>query len=271
MHEVIPVDVRAEIVRRLELAEREHGVKILLAIESGSRAWGFWSPNSDFDVRFIYVRPRDWYLSVDLEDKRDVIEYPIVDDIDMNGWDLRKALRLFLRSNPAFVEWIQSPITYVESGPFRDAIRALLPVVFSPERGRHHYRSMAKANYRDFLRADLVPLKKYFYVLRPVLARRWIDRFQSAAPIEFERLLAMIEGEAEILGSIATLLEKKRAAPELGLAERVDVLNAFIESEIERADLEAAPAAGAAHEAIAEASIAVVNALFRDLIAANPA
>ena len=109
---MIPDNVRAEILTRMHNAEKEHGVRILLAVESGSRAWGFESPNSDFDARFIYVHPRDWYLSVGLEEQRDVIEYPIVDDIDLNGWDLRKALRLFWKSNPAFVEWIQSPIVY---------------------------------------------------------------------------------------------------------------------------------------------------------------
>ncbi|HEX8604694.1 MAG TPA: nucleotidyltransferase domain-containing protein, partial [Pseudoduganella sp.] len=91
---MIPEDIRQEIMRRLAAAEREHGVRILLAVESGSRAWGFASPNSDYDVRFIYAHPPDWYQAVDLEEKRDVIEYPIVDDIDLNGWDVRKALRL---------------------------------------------------------------------------------------------------------------------------------------------------------------------------------
>ncbi len=92
---MISTDTHEEIMRRLAAVEEKEGVRILLAIESGSRAWGFASPNSDFDVRFIYARPKDWYVAVDLEDKRDVIEYPIVDDIDLNGWDVRKALMLF--------------------------------------------------------------------------------------------------------------------------------------------------------------------------------
>ncbi len=101
-------DIREEIVERLRETEEKEEVRILMAIESGSRAWGFASPNSDYDVRFVYVRKKDWYLSIDSEEKRDVIEYPVVDDIDLNGWDIRKALRLFRKSNPAFVEWIQS-------------------------------------------------------------------------------------------------------------------------------------------------------------------
>jgi predicted nucleotidyltransferase len=107
---VIPDATRVEIERRLERVEADEDVRILFAIESGSRAWGFASPDSDFDVRFIYCRRADWYYSVDVEDKRDVIEHPIAEDIDLNGWDLRKALRLLVRSNPTIVEWLQSPI-----------------------------------------------------------------------------------------------------------------------------------------------------------------
>lgn len=102
--------MRDEILKRLIAAEKEHGVRILYACESGSRAWGFASPDSDFDVRFVYAHPADWYLSFDVESRRDVIEYPIVDDIDCGGWDVRKALYLFTRTNGAFLEWLNSPI-----------------------------------------------------------------------------------------------------------------------------------------------------------------
>lgn len=231
---MIPTSVRHEIMRRLAAAEQEHQVRIVLAIESGSRAWGFASPNSDFDVRFIYARSANWYLAVDLEERRDVIEYAITDNIDLNGWDVRKALRLFWKSNPAFVEWIQSPITYIERGEFAAGARSLLPQVYSSESGIYHYRSMARTNYRGYLRADRVPLKKYFYVLRPLLSVRWIERYGTVAPIEFERLLSLLENEPRLLHDIGVLLERKRASPEMGLAEPVPSLNAFIEAELER-------------------------------------
>lgn len=231
---MIPDDVHNEIMRRLAAAEHEHGVRILFAIESGSRAWGFASPNSDFDVRFIYAHPADWYVAVDMEERRDVIEYPITDDIDLNGWDIRKALRLFWKSNPAFIEWIQSPIKYIECGGFATAARSLLSDVYSQERGIHHYRSMAKTNYRGYLRADQVPLKKYFYALRPLLSVRWIERYGTAAPIEFEKLLHLLEGQHQLLHDIEVLLAKKRASPEMGLADPVVSLNAFIEEELLR-------------------------------------
>lgn len=225
--------VNQEILKRLRATEREHNVKILLAIESGSRAWGFASPNSDYDVRFIYTHPKDWYLAVDLEDKRDVIEYEIVDDIDLNGWDIRKALRLFWKSNPTFVEWIQSPITYMERGSFSSRVRDLLSEIYSPDKGIHHYRSMAKTNYRGYLRKDLVPLKKYFYVLRPLLAARWIERYGTAAPIEFEKLLSLAESRA-LLEDIHSLLERKKAALEKEMIPPIRGLNNFIETELDR-------------------------------------
>lgn len=230
---MIPSDVRAEILRRIRDAEAEHGVRVLLAIESGSRAWGFESPNSDYDARFIYAHPEDWYLSVGLEEQRDVIEYPIVDDIDLNGWDVRKALRLFWKSNPAFVEWIQSPIIYAESTSFADDVRRLLPDVYSCDSGIFHYRSMAKTNFRGYLKGDLVPLKKYFYVLRPLLAVRWLERYGTPAPIEFGKLLHLINDQS-LLADIDALLTRKRAAPEMGLDHPVASINAFIERELER-------------------------------------
>ncbi len=221
-------------MHRLTTVEEKEGVRILLAIESGSRAWGFASPNSDFDVRFIYAHPQDWYLSVDLEDRRDVIEYPIVDDIDLNGWDVRKALQLFWRSNPAVIEWIQSPIQYIENGHFKTGMQGLLDSIYTLEKGIYHYRSMAKTNYRGYLMANMVPLKKYFYVLRPLLATRWIETYRTAPPIEFAALLHLLPKDEGLLEEIHILLERKKIALEKELAPRIDKLNAFIESELAR-------------------------------------
>ena len=234
LRSMIAGTVRTEILRRIRIAEEQHHVRVLLAVESGSRAWGFESPNSDFDVRFIYAHAKDWYLSVGLEEQRDVIEYPIVDDIDLNGWDVRKALRLFWKSNPAFIEWIQSPIVYAECGSFATQVRSLVPRVYSCESGVYHYRSMAKTNFRSYLSADLVPLKKYFYVLRPLLAVRWLEEYGRAAPIEFQELLHLIRSNRCLAADIEALLKRKRAAPEMGLEPRVSSINDFIETELER-------------------------------------
>ena len=227
--------IRKEIMERLASTEKEFDVKILMAIESGSRAWGFASPNSDYDVRFIYAHKADWYLSIDLEDKRDVIEYPIVDEIDLNGWDIRKALKLFYKSNPAFVEWIQSPITYIDDGIFRDKALQLLPEIYSPEKGIYHYRSMATTGYRGYLSKDIVSLKKYFYVLRALFSIQWIEKHRTAAPIEFEKVLALAT-DSEVVDAIHSLLEKKKLSEEKMVAPAVPVLNNFIEVQLARLD-----------------------------------
>lgn len=230
----IAANVHAEIMRRIKAAEIEHDVKVLFAIESGSRAWGFESPNSDYDVRFIYVRPKDWYLTIDLEEKRDVIEYPIVDEIDINGWDLHKALKLFYKSNPAVVEWLQSPIVYVDDGYFASKARDLIGSVYSNAKGIYHYRSMATTNYRGYLKRDLVPIKKYFYVLRPLLAIRWIETYQEPAPIEFDRLKVLVADDKLLDAQINDLLARKKVSLEKELAPAIPLLNTFIENELER-------------------------------------
>ncbi len=229
----IKTKVKAEILKRIKLAEQEHHVKVLFAIESGSRAWGFASPNSDYDVRFIYAHPQDWYLDINVEAKRDVIEYPIVDEIDINGWDIRKALMLFWKSNPAFVEWIQSPIVYVDDGVFANRVRTLLPKIYTLEKGIYHYKHMAATNYRGYLRKDQVPLKKYFYVLRPLLAIHWLEQKGEPAPIEFDVLRTLITDEA-LNDAIETLLKRKKVSLEKDRIPQVKVINDFIEAELQR-------------------------------------
>lgn len=231
---MINTEVKIEIFSRLKSAEIEHDVKIILAVESGSRACGFESPNSDYDARFIYVNKPDWYLSVGLEEKRDVIEYPIVNDLDINGWDLRKALRLYWKSNPALMELIQSPIIYSEYTSFKSSVLNIVPDVYSIESGIYHYRSMAKNNYQGYLKDELVLIKKYFYVLRPLLSVRWLEIYNQPAPIEFRKLLHLIDGEKNLLKAIENLLTQKRSGFELGLSPQIPEIHNFIESELAR-------------------------------------
>ena len=163
--------VRNELAR----VESERQVRVLFACESGSRAWGFASRDSDYDVRFLYVHRRDWYLSV--EDRRDVIEEPIADDLDVSGWELRKALRLLRKSNPPLLEWLKSPVVYRHDPVFAAEFGALATEFYSPRRCFAHYLHMAFGNWRDYLRdREEVSLKKYLYVFRPLLACRWIER-----------------------------------------------------------------------------------------------
>lgn len=231
---VIPAKVREEILVRLQRAEQEHNVRVLYAVESGSRAWGFASENSDYDVRFVYAHHTDWYLSVDVEEKRDVIEYPIVDEIDINGWDIRKALKLLRKSNPSIIEWFHSPIVYLDREGFSQATRELLPIYASKTRNIYHYRHMAKGNFREYLKKEKVPLKKYFYVLRPLLTIRWIEKYGVPAPIEFDVLMDVINDHDELQSTIYELVERKKASKEKEYICAIPILNDFIEKEFRR-------------------------------------
>lgn len=260
---VIDETIRQEILKRIRDAEAEHHVRVLYAIESGSRAWGFESPNSDYDVRFIYAHPKDWYVAVDLEEKRDVIEYEIVDEIDINGWDVRKALKLFSRSNPSIVEWLLSPMVYIDDEHFAARTRGLLNDVYSIEKGIYHYRSMAKTNYRGYLKSDLVPIKKYFYVLRPLLATLWMEKYGEPAPIVFEQLRTMVADNVELDREISALLKRKKRSQEKEVAAQIPVLNEFIEGELERLESygEKPPEKGS--------SFGLLNTLFHEVLDAS--
>ena len=178
--------MRAQVLDALRDIEARHDVTVLFACESGSRGWGFASPDSDYDVRFIYVNRLPWYLTV--TPGRDVIEVPISGDLDINGWDLRKALGLMRESNPTLLEWLRSPIVYREEADTMAQFRALAAQVFSNAKGWHHYASMAKKNFREHLQADEVRYKKYLYVLRPLLAARWIRTQPGVPPMRFAEL-----------------------------------------------------------------------------------
>lgn len=215
------------ITERLVQIEAEHDVRILYAIESGSRAWGFESTDSDYDVRFIYKHKTDWYLNI--LPKRDVIEYPIIDLLDYSGWDLRKSLFLLNKSNPVLFEWLRSPIIYRKDEHSFQKLTELARAYFSPISTVYHYLHMAEKNYKEYLKADQVKIKKYFYVLRPLLACAWVEKNETFPPMEFQNLLDDASPASEIKGPIEKLLERKKAGTELGLEPKVTVLNDYIE------------------------------------------
>jgi uncharacterized protein len=224
--------LRDKILAEIKKIEEQYEVKICLAVESGSRAWGFPSKDSDYDVRFIYVHKKDWYLSID--QKRDVIELPINDLLDINGWEVTKALRLFRKSNPPLMEWLHSGIVYYQAFSLVDQMKTIQNQVFLPQSALYHYLNMAKGNFRDYLRNDEVKIKKYFYVLRPVLACVWIERYNTVPPIAFQTLVEELLEEGQLKREILTLLERKISGDELNLEPKVTVINDYLEKEIIR-------------------------------------
>ncbi|MDP1895503.1 MAG: nucleotidyltransferase domain-containing protein [Hydrogenophaga sp.] len=240
-----PIDpaMREQVMANLRAIEAQHNVTILFACESGSRGWGFASPDSDYDVRFIYVNRLPWYLTVALG--RDVIELPISGDLDINGWDLRKALGLMRESNPTLLEWLRSPIVYREETEAMTRFRALAEQVFSNAKGWHHYASMAKKNFREHLQADEVRYKKYLYVLRPLMAARWIRTRLGVPPMRFAELAQHtldVTADAALITEINALLEVKMRAGETATSPRWPGIHAFIEAELARNAAEPATA-----------------------------
>lgn len=216
----------------LDRVEREHDVRILLAIESGSRAWGFPSPDSDYDCRFLFLRRRDDYLSPWL--KRDVIEHPIEDELDVSGWELGKALKLLLKGNAVVVEWLTSPIVYRSDATLREALLALAGASSNRTGVARHYLHLGEKQRRSYF-ADGKPvrLKKLFYALRPAAALRWLRLHPEAAiaPMHFPTLMAQCDPPAEVAALVANLIARKAQTRELGDAPLPEPIVRFVDDE----------------------------------------
>lgn len=224
--------VQEIIPAKLKEIEARENIRVIHCVESGSRAWGFASPDSDYDVRFIYVRPIEYYLRLDKT--RDVIEWQLDDTLDINGWDLQKALRLLHSSNPTLFEWNNSPIVY-KTTPEWAEISAIIGHFFQKKAGLYHYLSTAKKNYREYLKGDMVKPKKYFYVLRPILACRWILEKQTPPPMLFSELADACLDE-DLVPAVSDLLRLKMETPEMGLGPRIDVINDYLDASIDEVD-----------------------------------
>ena len=208
------MNINNTILNELSRIEKKYKVYIMYACESGSRAWRFESMDSDYDVRFIYVHQPGWYLS--LFERRDVIEETVPNKLlDISGWDIKKTLKLFCKSNPPLYEWLQSPIVYRQDKELVEKIKRLIPEYYDPVSAIYHYYHMANRNYRQYLLGEEVWVKKYFYVLRPVLACMWIENNLGPVPTEFNILLDKIVNNKELKMVIDDLVTLKKEVNEL--------------------------------------------------------
>lgn len=185
--------MKDQIVKKLQEIELQQDVEILFAVESGSRAWGFASPDSDFDIRFVYKRKTECYLS--LWDSKDTIEFMTEDDLDGSGWDLKKATLLLAKSNASFLGWLFSPIIYIDRNGTLDTMRKLATENFNPIAGFHHYHSMNKGFYEQLESKDL-KLKAFFYATRTALCANWILKNETIPPVLFQDLYGLIDNES---------------------------------------------------------------------------
>ena len=216
-----------EVIRNLE---EERNVRVLFACESGSRAWGFASPNSDYDLRFIYAHPQSWYL--ELQEKRDVIDLMLPNDLDLAGWDLAKTLRLFASCNLALNEWLNSPVIYWQQDGFREELSKLIPKFFNPRKAVHHYLSMARGTAKDNFDDSSIKIKKLFYILRPLFACYWIQKNGSMPPTLFQAMLDHELASVDVLSAISEMQARKEIALEGEVIETPEILKAWIDQSI---------------------------------------
>ena len=205
------------ILKCLQEIKRKYNVYVLMAVESGSRAWGFASKDSDWDVRFIYMHNVEWYFSID--DQRDVIEEMFENDIDAVGWDIKKALALLKRGNPSLMEWIKSPIVYQSDDSFMRDIVPLAKKCFNPTKAMYHYQRIYVKHDERYLQKQGYPMKRYLYYLRGILACQWIEKYNTLPPVSFQLLYEDIVEERKIKDGIRELIKQKSSGKEKDMSE----------------------------------------------------
>jgi uncharacterized protein len=226
-------EVVAQIDARLARASGEHAVAIPWAIESGSRAWGFPSPDSDYDCRFFFVRSRDAYL--DPWPPRDVIETPLDAVLDVNGWDLVKAVRLAENGNATVAEWLRSPLVYDGDPTFRDALLEACQALVDVHRVGRHYLHVGEGQWQrsGADRGRDVVLKRIFYALRPAAALHWMRAHGSATPpMNLMELFDEAPPPPALREAVERMVTAKAVTRELGTGRVDDVVVRWVEEQL---------------------------------------
>lgn len=249
-------DIKKEILEKIEEIEAREGVRVLYAVESGSRAWGVESPDSDYDVRFIYMRPKDDYLRLD--EKRDIIEWQFDDVLDINGWDIKKTLIQFHRGNATLFEWANSPVVYKTTRIWEEIYEDCRQY-FSRKAALCHYYGTAKSTYEQYLTQEQVRYKKYIYALRPLLACKYIEENGTVPPVRFEELLGQKLDDG-LYDEIMKMLAIKAQSDEKALNPRMVRIHKYIENEIAKY-----AALSQATEEDRNADWTVLNRIFRKI------
>lgn len=223
--------MKNRILNKLRETEEKHGVEILFAVESGSRAWGFASPDSDYDIRFVYKRKTEHYLS--LWEKKDTIQFMTEDDIDGVGWDIKKATMLMAKSNASFLGWLFSPIVYVENENYLIEMRTLAKANFNPVSGFYHFHSMNRG-FNELLESGEFTIKQFFYAMRTALCANWIQKKGEIAPVIFTELFSLIdENSANMLKALMTKKSETAEAGSVSIPESILTLAKHIVEENE--------------------------------------
>ncbi|MDR0822856.1 MAG: nucleotidyltransferase domain-containing protein [Endomicrobium sp.] len=225
--------MKEKILKTLHDIEIQRQIEIIYAVESGSRAWGFASPDSDYDIRFLYVNKPKWYFSIlakadnwNIKDGKN--------DLDFNGWDIKKALELLLKSNMSLYEWFNSPIVYIDS-PKAQEFRKLSDKFWNKTSLIFSYAALARRNYKAYISGeDRVRAKKYLYILRTLAACLWIGNLGTFPPIGINKLAEMLKKQDKSISDFLThLIETKKQGTELGIITPKKEINTWIEKNID--------------------------------------
>ncbi|MBQ9971693.1 MAG: nucleotidyltransferase domain-containing protein [Elusimicrobiaceae bacterium] len=222
--------MKKSIIKKLEELEKEHHIKIFHAVESGSRAWGFASQDSDYDVRFLYYHRPEWYFSVSKQ-ADNIVKMEEHNLLDFAGWELKKTLLLLIKGNMSLYEWIQSPIVYKQSKEF-ETLKALAQEFYNPKALLFSYVGLAENNYKAYADREKPKLKKYLYILRTLAACRWIEQQQTPPPIEMDNLKEVFRKDSLIWDFLNHLIEDKKKGTELGVIDSPALINRWIEEQL---------------------------------------
>lgn len=231
---------RKEILQRLHDVEEECNIRILYAVDAGDRAWGIASNTDDYEIYFIYAHPKEWYLSINPDEQSDIVDYELFDDIQIHGCDIRRALKLLRISDPVIVEWLNSPLVFIDDGYFARQAREILNKVYSSEKLLFHYRSTAWKNAHRLFKNDALSAKKYLLILRPLLLSLWIRTFNSldSDSIQLSDLCVRLEFNEVVKNEIFTLLKEVHAYNGGEIISAIKVINDFVLDELSQLDLD---------------------------------
>lgn len=237
----IDAAIEAEVQTKLDELAARHQVRIISAIESGSRSWGFPSLDSDYDVRFVYAHAPEWYIQLDPE--RDVIELPVNAVLDIGGWDVRKAMALANSGNSVIQEWMISPLVYREDPARVGLLRERVARTFNAKATFHHYSAMAN-NMVAALDEPDIKLKRFFYIARATLSALWVMREHSMPTVVLPDLLQALTDDAAVLVAFQRQIEDKATKTEVETGEVDPLCLAFVQEaylEVMAVDVEKLP------------------------------
>lgn len=219
--------------------EKEYDIKILFAIENGSRAWRMESIDSDFDVRFVYYRKKEEYLKIDKP--TDVITRAFDKDlkpcktegsmIDITGFDIYKYIRLLADSNPTTIEWITTDMIYY--GKQNKIFKRFATNNFNPERLFYHYKSMCKNNYIKYIKSkNNITYKRYLYSFRGLLNSLWVLKKNSIPPISFKETILSSSSyiDKKIVDQLNKIITLKQLGNEKEIIKNIPKFDNYIEA-----------------------------------------